>query len=481
MTNNPLTLFCLVDGESTFNAFSVRIEPTMTISDLKDVIKTKSAPLFDDVAAKELILWHVSIPDKDDGAPVLLDTITAGEKMKLRATLELSDVFTVKPSKAMIHIIIQRLPEMLSEYDVLQFVPRPANGWAQAHSTLTEPSKSVPPRSVTPWPGFLESVRGMNLDRTQRYPKPTYRINRLFRAEEELHEIFAQDINAVGPLTPQTLTWKSTELVHGKPDLLCTKMQGSADDPQPVLFPIEIKRPIIFDCDDLVTNYNSLPSGPADRHRCKHPLSQIHGYMRLNGFRYGVLSNHNKTCPNKEPRTRSETRGKGVTQLTLPAFEKLELIVYNDEGAQTYKALWQGCNVVVKKCDIWNQRPIVEELKHEVTVYQHLEALQGSVIPKLIAAGISNGLEAVLVTDFRGRDISHEHLEDSDKEKIRKALSSIHRLGVLHGDIRPQNILVEHEGAIKRFVFIDFGRSEFTTNKKMLQQEADILSSELGW
>ncbi|KAF9105127.1 hypothetical protein BGX30_008978, partial [Mortierella sp. GBA39] len=151
-----------------------------------------------------------------------------------------------------------------------------------------------------------------------------------------------------------------------------------------------------------------------------------------------------------------------------------------DEGAQTYRASWQGCDVVVKKCDIWNQRQVVEELKHEATVYQHLEELQGYAIPRLKIAGVSNGLEMVLVTDFRGHDISQERLEDSDKETIRKALSAIHRLGVLHGDIRPQNILMERDGPIKRFVLIDFGRSEFTTNRKKLQQEADSLNSVLG-
>ncbi|KAF9393299.1 hypothetical protein BGX21_010806 [Mortierella sp. AD011] len=56
MTDNKLTLFCLVDGESTFNAFPVEIESTKTIGDLKKLdlkklIKTEKTPRFDDVAA----------------------------------------------------------------------------------------------------------------------------------------------------------------------------------------------------------------------------------------------------------------------------------------------------------------------------------------------------------------------------------------------------------------------------------------------
>ncbi|KAG9062573.1 hypothetical protein KI688_005488 [Linnemannia hyalina] len=513
MTDNfqNLTLFCLVDGEATSNAFSVKVPSSGTVDDLKDVIKTKKAPRFDDVAADELTLWHVEHPviAANKHQPVLLNAIDSATE--LDPTDDIVDVFAETPPKKTIHILVQRPPS---------FVPSPAIGEEQVESSLTEPSMSVPPRSVTPWPGFLESVRGMDLDRTPRYPKPKFRDDRIFRVEEELHEIFAHDINAVGPLTPGTRTRKFNVLQSGKPDLVCRRTQGSADDPQPVMFPIEIKRPIIFDCDDLVVHYNSLPSDPAARRRWKHPLSQtrptllqcylwvirealhddwvqdipsdqeLEVFLRKSNPQLDNRGHDNQQYKGRNPvkriesmlrrKTRSETRGVSDSRVTLPAFEKLELIVYNDDGAQTYRASWQGCNVVVKKCDIWHQPSVVEELKHEATVYQYLEELQGSVIPRLEIAGVSNSLEAVLVTDFRGHDISQGRLEDSDKETIRKALSAIHRLGVLHGDIRPQNILVERDGSIKRFVLIDFGRCEFTTNRKKLQQEADSLNSVLG-
>ncbi|KAG0049373.1 hypothetical protein BGZ90_007360, partial [Linnemannia elongata] len=67
MADNLLTLFCLVDGEATTNAFPVEIESTETISDLKKLIRTEKSPEFDDIAADKLTIWRVSIPDKDDG------------------------------------------------------------------------------------------------------------------------------------------------------------------------------------------------------------------------------------------------------------------------------------------------------------------------------------------------------------------------------------------------------------------------------
>ncbi|KAF9078942.1 hypothetical protein BGX23_005644, partial [Mortierella sp. AD031] len=62
MTDNRFNLFCLVNGEASSNAFSIKIPSTDTVDDLKDLIKTKKAPRFDDVAADELTLWKVSIP-----------------------------------------------------------------------------------------------------------------------------------------------------------------------------------------------------------------------------------------------------------------------------------------------------------------------------------------------------------------------------------------------------------------------------------
>ncbi|KAF9079436.1 hypothetical protein BGX23_004103, partial [Mortierella sp. AD031] len=152
-------------------------------------------------------------------------------------------------------------------------------------------------------------------------------------------------------------------------------------------------------------------------------------------------------------------------------------LISHDERAQTYKASWQGCNVVVKKCDIWNERAVVKELEHEARVYQVLRTLQGRCIPKLKIAAIADGMEMLLVIDFVGTDISQVHLDESDKGKIWAALCAIHNLGVVHGDIRPQNILVEHHGSNANFYFVDFGLSRVTADKSELLQETAILNS----
>jgi len=105
-----LDLFCLVDGESTSSAFSVKISTKDTVDDLKNHIKTEKANDFRDFGADKLTLWRVSLPvgSTDDELPITLDAMAEGDKMKLRPTDELSDVFGKKPPKKTIHVVVER-------------------------------------------------------------------------------------------------------------------------------------------------------------------------------------------------------------------------------------------------------------------------------------------------------------------------------------------------------------------------------------
>ncbi|KAG0195067.1 hypothetical protein BGX28_002366, partial [Mortierella sp. GBA30] len=108
MTDNLVTLFCLVDGEST--PFPVEIESTKTIGQLKDAIKAKKAPRFDDVAADELTLWRVTLPlvPLKDRKPIILSKVESATE--LDPGNDISDEFEEKLPKKTIHLIVQRPP-----------------------------------------------------------------------------------------------------------------------------------------------------------------------------------------------------------------------------------------------------------------------------------------------------------------------------------------------------------------------------------
>ncbi|KAF9536709.1 hypothetical protein EC957_009924 [Mortierella hygrophila] len=108
MTDNLLTLFCLVDGDSV--PFSVDIDASKTVDHLKDAIKDKKAPEFDDIAPDKLVLWRVSIPlvPKKDRKNISLSDVPLTEE--LDETDDVSDVFPDKLPKKTIHVIVQRPP-----------------------------------------------------------------------------------------------------------------------------------------------------------------------------------------------------------------------------------------------------------------------------------------------------------------------------------------------------------------------------------
>jgi hypothetical protein len=98
-----ITLFCLVKGNTTANAFPVRIDKGQFIGDLKEAIKEKiDVPA--NFKAKDLKLWKKEIPDDQDD---LLSNLTLNDGDELLATREIGDYWTEKPPKRNIHVIVE--------------------------------------------------------------------------------------------------------------------------------------------------------------------------------------------------------------------------------------------------------------------------------------------------------------------------------------------------------------------------------------
>ncbi|KAF9579955.1 hypothetical protein BGW38_003580, partial [Lunasporangiospora selenospora] len=452
---------------------------------------------------------------------------------------------------------------LLSKFDFVQYVPGAIIGEQQDRDPDVSSLISVTPSSILPWEGFLAGVRNMELERTpHQYQPPRFKDDRTFRPELMLHELFSQDVGSVRALPPYANTTRIMRLARSIPDLVCLRSGGDPDASTSVLFPIEIKRPALLRSRDLLADFlaqqqTGVAQGPM------HAVTQLYGYMLLNGYRFGVLSTFEQTwffiregeggnnlvaspaiafdrtepsllqcylwfirlanaderIPNPlsdsevelilgdegqpeddkqeqddsdyKPKTsrlkkaistlisprKTRSSSRTTARVLVPGFSDMQLISH-DEGAQTYRATWKGYDVVVKKCDIWNQHLVMEELKHEARVYQQLRSIQGRYIPRLRMAGVADGMEMVLVTDHVGTDVSQERLDARDQEKIRAALCAIHDQGVVHGDIQPHNILVKrNNGLDDRFYFVDFGLSRTHTAKAQYRQENAVLES----
>lgn len=103
---NMLTIFCIVNGDSTANAFSVEISATCTIDHLKKLIKAERASEFDDIAPEELKLWSVSIPlvEEEEDFIVTLDNLS--DKKEPRTNMLLSKLFSKDPPDDTIHFVV---------------------------------------------------------------------------------------------------------------------------------------------------------------------------------------------------------------------------------------------------------------------------------------------------------------------------------------------------------------------------------------
>ncbi|KAI7816778.1 hypothetical protein BC939DRAFT_497157 [Gamsiella multidivaricata] len=105
-----LKLSCLVGWESTSRAFLISASSTLTITDLKELIKAEKVPEFDEIAAENLILWRILVPviATRGHDSVKLDALD--DKEELPPSDDLLDFFPDTPAKKAIHIIVELPP-----------------------------------------------------------------------------------------------------------------------------------------------------------------------------------------------------------------------------------------------------------------------------------------------------------------------------------------------------------------------------------
>jgi hypothetical protein len=106
-----LILWCLVDGESTSGAFSVKITAAESVDDLKKVIKAENPNQFSDVDAKDLTLWKVSLPIDTAVSALSLGSLPDGSTTEelLNARARVSGLFRGEQGQND-YIIVQRPP-----------------------------------------------------------------------------------------------------------------------------------------------------------------------------------------------------------------------------------------------------------------------------------------------------------------------------------------------------------------------------------
>ena len=138
---------------------------------------------------------------------------------------------------------------------------------------------------------------------------------------------------------------------------------------------------------------------------------------------------------------------------------KYEII--EEVGQGTFGKVFRGKHIRTKE-DVAIKiqfKSIINVLQHEAKLYKHLENTIG--IPSMRNYGHQEGFH-YLILDYLDKPL--DKLEMTPSESLTyfieavKVLETIHKLGVLHRDIKPDNLMINER---KQVYVIDFGLSKW--------------------
>jgi len=102
------TLWCLVFGQDT--VFSVKVDETQTVDELKDAIKKKNKPKFNDIAAPELKLYKLTFDENQSELEDMEEgRFDLNKKQPLHPMDELTGIFSDTVNIKLVHVLVVRL------------------------------------------------------------------------------------------------------------------------------------------------------------------------------------------------------------------------------------------------------------------------------------------------------------------------------------------------------------------------------------
>jgi predicted Ser/Thr protein kinase len=139
---------------------------------------------------------------------------------------------------------------------------------------------------------------------------------------------------------------------------------------------------------------------------------------------------------------------------------------------KVYLDCYDSNRIALKVADIAKHGDMLSELLNEVSIYEQLSGLQGHGIPRLVCHGFVEEVLYCVGVSVCGM-VANEFTE-VQKRKLLETLKSIHEAGILHNDIKKENILIDESG--NPFI-IDFGFSTRNGSPFDQMEERNLLIS----
>jgi predicted Ser/Thr protein kinase len=154
----------------------------------------------------------------------------------------------------------------------------------------------------------------------------------------------------------------------------------------------------------------------------------------------------------------------------LPSESEFALEDFNIKsvlGSGRTKVYYEANNqLALKAIDLWKRPNMLAELQHEIEIYRLLSDLQGRFIPKLVLHGYWEG--GMYCIGFSLCGTVPEALSESQKQSVLSIIDAIHDRGIIHNDIKKENILVDENGMV---YLIDFGLATLNSCHDVQQDE----------
>jgi predicted Ser/Thr protein kinase len=157
---------------------------------------------------------------------------------------------------------------------------------------------------------------------------------------------------------------------------------------------------------------------------------------------------------------------------------KFKGILGEGRSGKTLLCEFRGDTIALKSVDL-SKAPsyVLEEMQKEVEIYKDLADIQGKYIPKLVCYGYyGGGMSFVIGMTIVGTTLSDHKITERQRTNAIKGLDTIHKCGILHNDIREENILINDNGDV---YLIDFGmasRADVKKKRKLFDEEQVKLS-----
>ncbi|RIA83794.1 kinase-like domain-containing protein [Glomus cerebriforme] len=294
------------------------------------------------------------------------------------------------------------------------------------------------------WNNLFEEVNQFNFDNKPKFKRPQFM---------EYSNCFVEE-----------------NTIAGEPDFVVHFISGNSSK---FIMPIEIIMNHVLQ----EIGEQTFPDFYKSNENARKAIQQIYIYMTEAQLQYGVLSTYEFHWflhrPDDEPSVLYVSKTLSLQSQSPPVlktyaftdFKYIDILGYGRSG-KTLLCECEFCeNTIALKCTDLSKTPyILEEMRKEVKIYKILFDIQGKYIPNLLCYGYYCGMYYAIGMTLVGTPLNnYNHITENQRNKCLLAIKEIHNRGILHNDIRNENILLNKDGDV---YLIDFGMASYYQDAK---------------